>query len=135
MSFGASWSIGNDLPRKFQMEILLILFGTWSRAVYTSLKRCKQLARSSSKFTYKTFPCVHGNPNHSRPSAMDIQRLINAKDLPALEGPAINILWPSRSTPSINGGAKSGILSQIESSSSGSGRSSFTDAIHSSHSL
>ena len=117
------------------MDILSRLFGARCNASYTSLNRCKHDARSSSKFTYRTLPCAQLNPNHGLPSARDMHNWISANDLPALDGPAINILWPSRRIPSIKLGASSGILSQSASKSSGSGKSSLTVAIHSSHSL
>ena len=103
-------------------------------AWYTSLKRCRQLARSSSRFTYSTRPCAHCQESHLRPSAMAIHNSISRKDLPALEGPAISILWPWRSTPSIRHGASSGICSHTSPRPSGSGRSSLTLSIHSFHS-
>src|SRR5699024_7372022 len=92
------------------------------------------LALSNSKLTYNTLPFVQLKPIHFFPSAIAIDRPINANDLPALEGPAINILCPCRNTPSINGGAKSGISSQKSVELSGSGKSSLISSIHSSQS-
>lgn len=56
---------------------------------------------------------------------------MSANDLPALDGPARSILCPWRSTPSMSGGASSGMSSHVRSSVSGSGRSSFCSSSHS----
>ena len=122
------------MPRRFQMSILLILSASHPSASYTSLKRCKQLGRSNSKFTYKTRPLAHCQPSHFRPSAMAIQSSIKQKLFPALDGPANNSLCPILSTLSINGGASSGRLSQTSAKLSGSGKLSFIPSIHSFHS-
>ena len=58
---------------------------------------------------------------------------MSANDLPALDGPARSILCPWRSTPSMSGGASSGMSSHVAASVSGSGRSSFCSSSHSRH--
>ena len=60
--------------------------------LYTSANLCKQLALSSSRLTYITLPLVQLKPSHFFPSAIAIVSSISAKDLPALDGPAISIL-------------------------------------------
>ena len=92
MSLGASLSIGRLLPLKFQISMLLMDCGGNSNALYTSLKRCKQLALSNSRLTYSTRPLAQSNPSHFLPSAIAIHSSIKANDLPALDAPEISIL-------------------------------------------
>ena len=134
ISFGANLSIGTVFPRKFHICTFCKLLALSPMLVYTSLNLCKQLALSSSKFTYNTRPCAHSQLSHFLPSAMAMAISISAKLFPALEGPAISILWPCLSTPLINSGAKSGMSSQKSSKFSGSGKSSFKSSIYSNHS-
>ena len=134
MSFGASLSMGTDFPLKFQMSMFPRLLGVHPNASYTSRKRCRQLARSSSRFTYITRPWAHCQSIHFFPSAIAMHSSIWRKDFPALDGPAISILCPFLSTLSIRHGDSSGILSHTLSRPSGSGRSSLMPSIHSCHS-
>ena len=111
------------------------LSGVKPIASYTSLKRCRQLARSSSRLTYMTRPCAQFHCSHFFPSAMAIHSSICRNDFPALDGPEMSILWPFLRIPSIRHGDSSGRLSHTLSSPSGSGRSSLTPSIHSYHSF
>ena len=104
-------------------------------AVYTSLKRCRQLARSSSRLTYSTFPCAQSHFGHFFPSAIATHNSICKKDFPAFDGPAISILCPFLRMPSIRHGERSGRLSHTSPRPSGSGRSSLIPSIHSYHSF
>ena len=51
-----------------------------------------------------------------------------------MDGPASIILWPCLSTPSMSGGASSGMSPQTDARLSGSGRSSEVSWTHSHHS-
>ena len=104
------------------------------RAAYTSLKRCRQLALSSSRLTYITRPRAQSHCSHFLPSAMAMASSICRKLFPALLGPEISILCPLRSTPSIRHGARSGMLSQTPARPSMSGRLSLTESVQSFHS-
>ena len=135
ISLGASISIGTALPLKFHISMFFKLSGLYPKSLYTSAKRCKHEALSSSRFMYSTLPLAHWKPSHFLPSAIAIVSSMSAKDLPALLGPASNILWPCLSTLSIKQSASGGISPHMFVSSSGSGRSSFTPSIHSYHSF
>ena len=74
------------------MSILDRWRGSQPSLSYTSRKRCRQDARSSSRLTYSTRPCAHEKPSQSRPSASAITSSIRPNDLPALDGPASSIL-------------------------------------------
>ena len=127
--------MGTDFPRRFHISMLCRFLTLMPMVVYTSLKRCRQLALSSSRLTYITLPCAPFQESHFFPSAMATQSSICKKDFPAFDGPAISILCPFLKTPSIKHGASSGRLSHTLSSPSGSGRSSLTPSIHSYHSF
>ena len=135
MSFGASLSMGTDAPRRFQMSMFRRFCGGRPRAVYTSLKRCRQEARSSSRLMYSTLPCAQENrPSQGVPSAMAMHSSMRAKLLPALLGPASSILWPLRSTPVMRASASGGRLSQSSARLSVSGSSSVSASSQSRHS-
>ena len=51
MSDGASWSMGLLFPRRFHTSMLARFDGSTPMAPYTSRKRCRQLALSSSRLT------------------------------------------------------------------------------------
>ena len=85
---------------------------------------------------YRTLPCAQSHLlSHLQPSAIAIVNSINANDLPALDGPAISILWPCLSTSLIKHGANSGRLLQSSSRLSGSGKSSLIDSMYSTQSF
>ena len=134
ISLGVSLSIGTDLPRRFQMSMLPRCSGFQPRQPYTSLKRCRQEARSSSRLTYSTLPCAQSKPSQLLPSAIAMVSSISANDLPALDGPASSILCPCRSTPPMSAGASGGISSQTALMLSGSGKSSVALSMNSRHS-
>ncbi len=126
--------MGTDFPLRFQISILVMFSGFHFSAWYTSLNRWRQLARSSSRLTYSTRPLAHSQPSHFPPSAIAIHSSASRYDFPALEGPAISILWPFLSTFSIKHGASSGMLSQASARFSGSGSPSYSFSIHDTHS-
>ena len=135
ISFGTSLSIGTARPLRFQISMFCRFLGCTSRCVYTSLKRWKQDASATSRFTYRTFPWVHCQLSHLVPSAIAIASSMSSSVLPALDGPERSIFCPCLRIPSINGGDSSGRLSQTDFSVSGSGRSSLTPSIYSFHSV
>ena len=127
--------MGTDAPRRFQMSMFFRCSGGRPMAVYTSLKRCRQEARSSSRLMYSTLPWAQENwPSHGLPSAMAMHSSMRAKLLPALLGPARSILCPLRSTPKMSGSASGGRCSQSAARFSVSGRSSVSASSQSTHS-